>query len=146
MAKQETRVKDLETDLNMHSDKMTNLEGDVVNKGSVLVSDGSQPGHSLPDVENDIEEDALRRVHREKDFISLLSCTPDAVAYRSRENGSLLIQHVVSVFTEFAKQDDIDNLFRKVMQRFDDPAPSVFQMPTKDRTTLLRRFYLFPDI
>ncbi|KAF3847649.1 hypothetical protein F7725_020677 [Dissostichus mawsoni] len=39
---------------------------------------------------------------------------------------------------------DIDELFRKVMQRFEDfSVNNKRQMPTKDRVTLTRRFYFF---
>lgn len=52
----------------------------------MLVSDGANPavlgdavkppGPSTSAGEENIEDDTLRRAHREKDFISLLSCTP----------------------------------------------------------------------
>lgn len=41
---------------------------------AVLCDDVNPPGSS-PDEEN-IEDDTLHIVHKEKDFISLLSCTP----------------------------------------------------------------------
>lgn len=126
--------------------------------GSVFVSDGpvnitpdsacgaeSQPGPSLSADEEDIEQDGLKRKHKEKDFISFLSCTPDTVSYRQTEHGSFLIQHIVDVFNNFSHLDDIEELFRKVMQRFEDfPLATRRQMPTKDRCTLTRRFFLFP--
>lgn len=95
----------------------------------------------------DIQEDAVRYVHGEKDFISLLSCTPDTVSYRQRSKGSFLIQFIVEVLNTFAYKYDIEELFRKVMQRFEDfPERSIKQMPTKDRCTIVRRFYLFPGL
>lgn len=55
-------------------------------EGSVFVSDGAdtalvcddvaQPCPSASAAEEDIEDDNLQCVHKEKDFISLLSCTP----------------------------------------------------------------------
>ena len=41
-----------------------------------VCDDVPQPGPSLWANEEDSEADALRCVHEEKDFISLLSCTP----------------------------------------------------------------------
>ncbi|XP_038550295.1 caspase-1-like isoform X2 [Micropterus salmoides] len=125
--------------------------------GSVLVSDAAnsalvcddvkQPSPSPSAGDENLEDDALRCVHKEKDFISLLSSTPETVSYRHPEHGSLLIQYVVMVLNTFAHEDDIDELFRKVMQRFEDfSIQSKRQMPTKDRCTLTRRFYFFPGL
>lgn len=126
-------------------------------RGAVLVSDCAkpdlvcddlkQPSPSLPADEEGLEDDTLRCVHKEKDFISLLSCTPDTVSYRDKNQGSILIQYIVQVFNTFAHQDDVEELFRKVMQRFEDfSVPNRRQMPTKDRCTLTRRFYFFPGL
>ncbi|XP_030599707.1 caspase-1-A-like [Archocentrus centrarchus] len=125
--------------------------------GAVLVSDSTkqdlvcddvkQPSPSLPAEEEGLEDDTLRCVHKEKDFICLLSCTPDTVSYRQRDHGSILIQYIVQVFNTFAHEDDIEELFRKVMHRFEDfKTQNKRQMPTKDRCTLIRRFYFFPGL
>uniref|UniRef100_A0A3B5LXK3 Caspase a n=1 Tax=Xiphophorus couchianus TaxID=32473 RepID=A0A3B5LXK3_9TELE len=109
--------------------------------GSVLVSDSA----SDKVVCDDIVDDAIRYVHKEKDFISLLSSTPDTVSYRREDLGSFLIQYIAEVFNTCSHEDDIDELFRKVMQRFEEfPDNTKRQMPTKDRCTLTKRFYLFP--
>ncbi|XP_039986312.1 caspase a-like isoform X2 [Xiphias gladius] len=126
-------------------------------EGSVFVSDGAdtalvcddvaQPCPSASAAEEDIEDDNLQCVHKEKDFISLLSCTPDTVSYRQRKSGSLLIQYIVEVFNTVAHKDDIEELFRKVMQRFEDfSVGAKRQMPTKERCTLTKRFYFFPGL
>ncbi|KAM9359205.1 caspase-1-A-like [Symphorus nematophorus] len=97
--------------------------------------------------EENIMEDSVRCVHKEKDFTSLLSSTPDSVSYRERDSGSFLIQYVVEVFNTFAHMDDIEELFRKVMQRFEDfSIQNRRQMPTKDRCTLTKRFYFCPGM
>ncbi|CAI5693622.1 caspase-1-like [Oreochromis niloticus] len=117
--------------------------------GSVMVSDSAKV--VCDDVsqshfdENSIVDDSTRYVHKEKDFISLLSSTPDTVSYRQEDRGSFLIQFIKEVFNTCSHEDDIDELFRKVMQRFEDfPSEKLRQMPTKDRCTLTKRFYLFP--
>lgn len=126
-----------------------------VERGSVLVCDDANSAVLCDVVEQsspstggeDIEDDTLKCVHKEKDFLSLLSCTPDTVSYRQRDRGSFLIQYIVEVFNTFAHKDDIEELFRKVMQRFEDFAiQNRRQMPTKERCTLTKRFFFFPGI
>ncbi|MEQ2230408.1 hypothetical protein ILYODFUR_028960 [Ilyodon furcidens] len=120
--------------------------------GAAIVSDSAslevvsdEASHRPPAHVGKIVDDSIRYVHKEKDFISLLSSTPDTVSYRSEDLGSFLIQYIVEVFNTCSHEDDIDELFRKVMQRFEDfPDETKRQMPTKDRCTLTRRFYLFP--
>uniref|UniRef100_A0A8K9VGM3 Caspase-1 n=1 Tax=Oncorhynchus mykiss TaxID=8022 RepID=A0A8K9VGM3_ONCMY len=107
--------------------------------GSVWVSD-TVPGSSL---DLGLESDSFRREHKEKDFISLLSCTPDTVSYRDPEMGTLFVQRIMETFNTYACDDHIEELFRKVMGRFED-FPR--QMPTKDRATLTKHFYLFPGL
>uniref|UniRef100_A0A3B3VE98 Caspase-1-like n=1 Tax=Poecilia latipinna TaxID=48699 RepID=A0A3B3VE98_9TELE len=121
--------------------------------GSVVVSDSASAKVVSDDVSQqlpanaggNIVDDAIRHVHKEKDFISLLSSTPDTVSYRREDLGSFLIQYIAEVFNTCSHEDDIDELFRKVMQRFEEfPDDTKRQMPTKDRCTLTKRFYLFP--
>ncbi|XP_039611001.1 caspase-1-A-like [Polypterus senegalus] len=99
--------------------------------GSVWVSDSLPP----------LSEDGLKKTHKEKDFICFCSSTPDTVSWRHPHEGSLLIQRTVEVFRQNACHDHIEELFRKVQSRFQE-CPR--QMPTKERTTLLKKFYLFP--
>ncbi|XP_033953133.1 caspase a-like isoform X2 [Pseudochaenichthys georgianus] len=117
-------------------------------RGSVLVKDGlSCDDASHNTGHEEFEEDGVRYVIKEKDFLALLSCTPDTVSYRQTDRGSLLIQYFVEVLNTSAHMDDIEELFRKVMQRFEDfSVNNKRQMPTKDRVTLTRRFYFFPGI
>ncbi|CAL8349678.1 unnamed protein product [Arctogadus glacialis] len=114
----------------------------------VVQVDAALPPHLADEVDADIEEDAIHRVHKEKDMVSLLSCTADTVSYRHKSQGSFLIQHIVEIFKRHAHEDHIDELFRKVLKRFEDepPSASVRQMAVKDRCTLTRKFYLFPGL
>ncbi|KAK7176940.1 hypothetical protein R3I93_001011 [Phoxinus phoxinus] len=82
--------------------------------------------------------------HREKDFCCLRSCTPDTVCYRNKQKGSHFIQDIVEIFNEHACQDHMEELFRKVLKKFKETHPD--QMPCKERTTLSKRFYLFPGL
>ncbi|XP_051935222.1 caspase a-like [Hippocampus zosterae] len=123
--------------------------------GSVLIRDGAkapvsdhtqQAGPSTSD-DGCIVQDGFQFVHKEKDFIALLSCTPETVSYRHTVDGALLIQYIVDVVNTCACEEDIEELFRIVMRRFEAlPLVMKKQMPTKDRCTLSRRFYLFPGI
>ncbi|KAL2081133.1 hypothetical protein ACEWY4_022986 [Coilia grayii] len=104
--------------------------------GSVWVSDGMQDDSAGIESDDHME-------HKEKDFISLLSCTPDSKSYRHVEKGTFFVQYIVEVFNTHAHKEHIEELFRMVMSRFE-----VFpkQMVCKDRTTLSRHFYLFPGL
>ncbi|RVE64942.1 hypothetical protein OJAV_G00130530 [Oryzias javanicus] len=119
-------------------------------RGSVLVSDGENQagGFQLPAAPaEDLLEDGWRFVHKEKDFISLLSCTPDTMSYRQVDRGSILIQYIVEIFNSHGNMEHIQELFRKVMLRFESFGFSNRkQMPTIDRTTLLKHFYFFPGL
>ncbi|XP_075996797.1 caspase-1-like isoform X2 [Genypterus blacodes] len=120
--------------------------------GAVIVSDniasdsagGAEAQPAPHAVEECLEEDTLHFAHQEKDFVYLLSSTPDTVSYRDTRQGSLLIQYIDQVFQASSRVDDIEELFRKVMRCFESKLTNKKQMPTKDRCTLTRRFYLFP--
>lgn len=96
------------------------------------------------DVQDAVPRRNRAKEHREKDFCCLRSCTPDTVSYRNKENGSHFIQDVVEIFNQHAHQDDIEELFRKVLKKFKMTHPD--QMPCKERTTLSKKFYLFPGL
>ncbi|XP_053176711.1 caspase a-like [Scomber japonicus] len=127
--------------------------------GSVLVSDvavvsddARHPGLSLPADEENIEDDSLRRAPREKDFIRFRSSTPGTVSHRNDDEGSFFIQYIVDALNTFAHKDHIEELFRRVMERFESfsvPTKRIdddTQMPVKDRDTLSKKFYLFPGL
>lgn len=108
--------------------------------GRVWASDGE------PDEPIEIEDDDF--VHKEKDFISLMSCTPDTKSYRHVQNGTFYVQTLVDVFIKCAHEDHIEELFRKVLRRFEHPnmIGNFKQMACKDRATLPKLFYLFPGL
>ncbi|AWO98926.1 Caspase [Scophthalmus maximus] len=119
-----------------------------VHEGSVRVTTCATVDSDDDDMcVDEIKDDTLRRfAHREKDFISILSCTPDTVSYRHKGSGSFLIQYIVDIFNSVAREDDIEELFRKVMQRFESPLGEKRQMPVKDRCSLTKRFYFYPGL
>uniref|UniRef100_A0A3B4H0D9 Caspase family p20 domain-containing protein n=1 Tax=Pundamilia nyererei TaxID=303518 RepID=A0A3B4H0D9_9CICH len=84
------------------------------------------------------------KVHIEKDFIGFHSSTPHTYSYRNPEYGSNFFHYICDVILTGCCQDDIEELFKKVMQQFEDFPSEQKQMPTKERDTLTKHFYLFP--
>ncbi|XP_013366618.1 PREDICTED: caspase-1-like isoform X1 [Chinchilla lanigera] len=87
--------------------------------------------------------DGIKKAHIEKDFIAFCSSTPDNVSWRHPERGSLFIVELVKTMQEYAWCCDLQEVFRKVQLAFEIPDP-VAQMPTTERVTLTKLFYLFP--
>ncbi|KAM9317889.1 caspase-1-like [Pholidichthys leucotaenia] len=91
--------------------------------------------------DNLVSDSSLQSTHKEKDFIKLMSSTPGTQSYRDEERGSAVIQQLVKVFKEHGHEDHIEKLFTKVKEGFED-FPQ--QMPTVERNSLTKPFYLFP--
>ncbi|KAF1533986.1 Caspase-1, partial [Eudyptula albosignata] len=113
--------------------------------GSVMVSDSADPAMPTPGLAHAIpaglEDDAICEVHLESDFGTLHSSTPDTVSWRSSVTGSLFIQHLIEQFRNHACNSDLQEIFRKVQYSF---GKFPRQLPSQERTTMLRKFYLFP--
>ncbi|XP_032141615.1 caspase-1 isoform X2 [Sapajus apella] len=114
------------------------------NEGVVWLKDsgGVSGNTSLPTTEG-FEDDAIRKAHIEKDFIAFCSSTPDNVSWRHPTKGSVFIMRLIEHLQEYACSCDVEEIFRKVRLSFEQTAGRV-QMPTTERVTLTRRFYLFP--
>ncbi|XP_042298244.1 caspase-1-like [Sceloporus undulatus] len=116
------------------------------NEGVTYVSDREVPRNDslIPEPSwspEGYEQDAIRKVHVETDFICLYSSTPDNVSWRSREKGSVFIIELIKQIQEHAWNCNLEEVFRKVLKAF---VANPLQMPSKDRTTLTKKFYLFP--
>ncbi|NWS77500.1 CASP1 protein, partial [Crotophaga sulcirostris] len=109
--------------------------------GSVMVGDSAGPAVPAPTIPAGLEDDAICEVHLESDFATLHSSTPDTVSWRSPVTGSLFIQHLIEQFRNHAWNSDLQELFRKVQYSFGN-FPR--QLPAQERSTMLRKFYLFP--
>ncbi|XP_026005712.1 caspase-1-like [Astatotilapia calliptera] len=83
------------------------------------------------------------RTHNEKDFIIFHSSTTYTGSYTHETYGSAFIQHICEAVKKHCLRDDIEEIFRTVMQSFEE-FPSE-QMPTKERDTLTKRFYVFQN-
>ncbi|XP_030078346.1 caspase-1-A [Microcaecilia unicolor] len=109
-------------------------------KGKTLVSDSVSNTDGTPTGE--WEDDALREIHRESDFACLCSTTPDTLSWRHPTKGSVFIERLIKCLREKACRYPLEELFRQVQFSFSKDFPN--QMPTKERTTLTKKFYLLP--
>ncbi|XP_040468397.1 caspase-1-like [Falco naumanni] len=113
--------------------------------GSVMVSNSTDLAMATPSSSHTIpaglENDAIFEVHLESDFATLHSSTPDTVSWRSSVTGSLFIQRLIEQFQNHACDSNLQEIFRKVQYAF-GKFPQ--QLPSQERTTMLRKFYLFP--
>ncbi|XP_035770835.1 caspase-1-like [Neolamprologus brichardi] len=82
-------------------------------------------------------------LHAEKDFITLYCSAPHMAAYQHPAYGSFFIQSIAEVFSSRCVQDPIDELFKKVMQRFRVSGMQQL-MPSVKLHTLTKPFYLLP--
>nr|XP_009511202.1 PREDICTED: caspase-1-like [Phalacrocorax carbo] len=115
------------------------------NIGSVMVSDSTDPAMPTPSsvhmIPEGLEDDAIFQVHLESDFATLHSSTPDTLSWRHPEKGSIFIQNLIQQFRNHACDSDLQEIFRKIQNSFGN-FPR--QLPSQERTTMLRKFYLFP--
>ncbi|NXN21981.1 CASP1 protein, partial [Nycticryphes semicollaris] len=114
-------------------------------RGSVLMSDSEDPAVLTPAAAHStaagLEDDAIFEVHLESDFATLHSSTPDTVSWRNSVKGSLFIQHLIEQFRKHACNSDLQEIFRKIQYSF---GKFPRQLPSQERSTMLRKFYLFP--
>ncbi|XP_069325095.1 caspase-1-like [Eulemur rufifrons] len=114
------------------------------NHGVVWLKDSVGASGNLPLLTpEDFEDDAIRKAHIEKDFIAFCSSTPDNVSWRHPIRGSLFIMKLIENLQKYAWYYHLVEIFRKVQFSFDLPDGRA-QMPTTERVTLTRLFYLFP--
>ncbi|XP_045694742.1 caspase-12-like isoform X2 [Phyllostomus hastatus] len=90
-----------------------------------------------------IWSDAVTKTHVEKDFIAFKSSTPHNSSWRMDTNGSLFIYQVIQYFKEYSWCHHLEEIFRKVQRSFEKPSV-LAQMPTIERVSMTRYFYLFP--
>lgn len=115
------------------------------NQGVVWLQDSVNAFEDSSSQAPDLECDAIKRAHVEKDFIAFCSSTPDNVSWRHPTRGSLFIMKLIEHVQEHAWSCDLEEIFRKVRFSFDLPdCKAQIQMPTAERVTLTRWFYLFP--
>ncbi|XP_043850788.1 caspase-13-like [Dromiciops gliroides] len=114
-----------------------------VNRGHVWVSDSPEIAEDSPSYLQVLEEDSVQKTHLEKDFITFCSSTPHNVSWRDIENGSVFITELIHCFQQYSWCCHIEGIFRKVQNAFETPKVKA-QMPTIERLSMTRYFYLFP--
>ncbi|XP_045870683.1 caspase-1-like isoform X2 [Meles meles] len=114
------------------------------NLGEVWVSDSTvASASSFSHQPLLLESDAIHRVHVEKDFVAFCSSTPHNVSWRHVTKGSLFIAQLITCFQKYSWCYHLIEVFQKVQQSFEKPNVKA-QMPTIERSSLTRPFYLFP--
>lgn len=118
-------------------------------KEGAQVSGSTLPGHYETDTNRIL---AMPQVgfQRYSDMYSIFSTSPGELSHRHPEKGSLLIQAICHVFAEYAYQDEIDTLVRRVstymtktLQK-DDPITVPRQTCERTNNGLDKLFYFNP--
>ncbi|XP_008063031.2 caspase-4-like [Carlito syrichta] len=114
------------------------------NYGEVWVTDSpaALPMRSTQ-TPQDMKNDAVCKTHVEKDFVKFCSSTPHNVSWRDTTRGSLFITELISCFQEYSCCYHLMEIFQMVQQSFEKPGPNA-QMPTIERQSLTKYFYLYP--
>uniref|UniRef100_A0A8C7BTC7 Caspase 12/pseudo n=1 Tax=Neovison vison TaxID=452646 RepID=A0A8C7BTC7_NEOVI len=94
-------------------------------------------------LERYISSDAIKKTHIEKDFIAFKSSTPHNVSWRLNTKGSVFISQLIHYLGEYSCCHHLEEIFRKVQNAFEKPN-AMIQMPTIERLSMTRYFYLFP--
>ncbi|KAJ8798083.1 hypothetical protein J1605_001574 [Eschrichtius robustus] len=114
------------------------------NRGELWVSDSPAAlADSSSQSPENLEEDAIYKTHVEKDFIAFCSSTPHNVSWRDITKGSLFITQLITCFQKYSWRCHLEEVFRKVQKSFEKPNVKA-QMPTIERLSMTRYFYLFP--
>ncbi|KAM6173909.1 uncharacterized protein O8D03_006082 [Erethizon dorsatum] len=87
--------------------------------------------------------DAVTMTHVEKDFIAFKSSTPHNVSWILDTAGSLFISQLTYFIKEYSWSHHLEEIFRMVQRSFETPT-ILTQMPTVERVSMTRYFYLFP--
>ncbi|EHB13398.1 Caspase-12, partial [Heterocephalus glaber] len=87
--------------------------------------------------------DAVTMTHVEKDFIAFKSSTPHNVSWILDTTGSLFISQLIYFIKEYCWSHHLEEIFRMVQHSFETPT-ILTQMPTIERVSMTRYFYLFP--
>ncbi|NP_001079341.1 caspase-1-B [Xenopus laevis] len=107
------------------------------NQGGELVRDDVAPAP--------LEDDAVHHVQTETDSICFYSSTPDTASWRNPTKGSVFIIRLIEKMNELAHCQPLGDIFLEVQSSFKDKSPNQYsQMPTQERSTMTKKFYLFP--
>ncbi|XP_076969221.1 caspase-13-like [Tamandua tetradactyla] len=114
------------------------------NRGELWVEDSpAASADSSSQSSENLEEDAVYKTHVEKDFIAFCSSTPHNMSWRDKTKGSLFITQLITYLQKYSCCCHLEDVFRKVQKSFENPSVKA-QMPTIERQSMSRYFYLFP--
>ncbi|XP_031201188.1 caspase-12 [Mastomys coucha] len=85
----------------------------------------------------------ITKAHVETDFIAFKSSTPHNISWKLGKSGSLFISKLIDCFKKYCWCYHLEEVFRKVQHSFEVPG-ELTQMPTIERVSMTRYFYLFP--
>ncbi|XP_076782263.1 caspase-12 [Arvicanthis niloticus] len=86
---------------------------------------------------------SITKAHVETDFIAFKSSTPHNISWKVGKSGSLFISKLTDCFKKYCWCYHLEEIFRKVQHSFEVPG-ELTQMPTIERVSMTRYFYLFP--
>ncbi|XP_046541881.1 caspase-1-like isoform X1 [Equus quagga] len=113
------------------------------NSGELWVSDSpAASADSSAQSPEDVQDDGVRKAHVEKDFVAFCSSTPHNVSWRSAR-GSLFITQLINYVQKYSWCCHLTEIFMRVQRSFEEPGVKA-QMPSLERQTMTRHFYLFP--
>ncbi|XP_027628643.1 caspase-1-like isoform X3 [Tupaia chinensis] len=113
--------------------------------GEVWVSDSPLASVDNPSLfPENLIHDGVSKAHVEKDFVAFCSSTPHNVSWRS-PNGSLFITRLIKYVQTDSWCHHLTEVFLMVQRSFEEPGIKA-QMPSLERQTMTRYFYLFPGI
>ncbi|XP_033265931.2 caspase-13 isoform X2 [Orcinus orca] len=110
---------------------------------------GTMHSDENPDV---LPYDTIFRIFNNRNCLSLKdkpkviivqACRGDNVAWRDITKGSLFITQLITCFQKYSWCCHLEEVFRKVQKAFEKPSVKA-QMPTIERLSMTRYFYLFP--
>ncbi|KAM5184109.1 caspase-13-like isoform 2-T2 [Callospermophilus lateralis] len=113
------------------------------NRGETWIGDSPAVEDSSLYSQMNLDEDAVYKTHVEKDFIAFYSSTPHNISWRYKTGGSPFIIELIKCFQKYSCCNHLEELFLRVRSSFDEPGVRA-QMPTVERVTLTKHFYLFP--
>ncbi|XP_036077455.1 caspase-13-like [Rousettus aegyptiacus] len=112
------------------------------NSGEAWVSDSPVHSADSPEGPEDLKNGGVHKTHVEKDFVAFCSSTPHNVSWRSA-SGSLFITRLISHVQKYSWCFHLTEIFVMVQRSFEEPGVKA-QMPSLERQTMTRHFYLFP--
>uniref|UniRef100_A0A8D2I3H1 Caspase-1 n=1 Tax=Urocitellus parryii TaxID=9999 RepID=A0A8D2I3H1_UROPR len=112
------------------------LQWDCMLHDSILHVDSSSQFSENP------MHDGVHKAHVEKDFVAFCSSTPHNLSWR-KKNGSIFITELINNIQEHSWYCHLTEIFMMVQRSFEIPGVKA-QMPTIERQTLTKLFYLFP--